>query len=251
MPLHHEDIGQVAAPALLLGGSLGTNLQMWEGQLPLADHMRLLPFDHRGHGGSPVPPGPYEIGNLGEDVLELMDALGLDRASYCGVSLGGMVGMWLGINAPDRIDRLVLICTSAHMPPRSMWQERTEAVRSAGSVEPIADPVLDRWLTPEFAQEHAELRDELRWMLVHTSPEGYASCCTAIERMDLRAELSQISAPTLVVSGSEDPSTPPEHQRLIADAIPGARHETVAPAAHLAVVEQPEQVNILMMEHLS
>lgn len=249
--LHHETVGPADAPALLLGGSLGTTLKMWEGQLPLAGSLRLVRFDHRGHGSSPVPPGPYEIADLGRDVLELMDALGVECCSYCGLSLGGMVGMWLGANAPERIERLVLLCTSAYMPPTSMWQERAETVLGAGSVEPVADGVVGRWLTPRFADGHPEVRAALRSMLVNTSPQGYAGCCGAIERMDLRPDLPRINAPTLVVSGSEDPSTPFEHQRLIAEAVSAARHESVGPAAHLAAVEQPEAINELILEHLS
>ncbi len=251
MTLHHRIEGSPDAPAVLLGPSLGTTLEMWDRQRPLCSRLRLVAFDHRGHGGSPVPEAPYEIADLGRDVLALMDALELDRGSYCGVSLGGMVGMWLGANAPDRIERLVLICTSAHMPPASAWQARAAAVREAGSVEPIADTVLERWLTPRFATAHPEVRDWLRTMLAGSSPDGYASCCGAIERMDLRPELPQIGAPTLVISGAEDLATPPEKQREIADAIPGARHEIVPSAAHVSVVEQPDTINNLILEHLT
>jgi 3-oxoadipate enol-lactonase len=180
-----------------------------------------------------------------------MDGLGIERASYCGLSIGGMVGMWLGANAPQRIDRLVLLCTAAYMPPASMWQERAETVLRAGSVEPLADGALQRWLTPEFAASHPDVRGELRSMLVNTSAEAYAACCGAIERMDLREELPRITAPTLVVSGSDDPSTPVEQQRAIVDAIPGARHDVVRPAAHLAAVEQPEAVNRLILGYLA
>ncbi len=249
--LGHEIRGPLGVPVLLLGGSLGTTLQMWDAQLPLADHLRLVRFDHRGHGGSPVPPGPYEIEDLGRDVLELMDSLGLERAHYCGLSIGGMVGMWLGANAPERIDRLVLLCTAPYMPPASMWQERARTVLEAGSAEPIADAVLERWLTSEFAADHRDVRATLREMLVGTSAEGYAACCGAIERMDLRRELPAIGAPTLVISGDRDPSTPVEQQELIAGAIPGARHEIVGPAAHLAAIEQADAVNRLILEHLS
>ena len=248
--LHHEITGPDDAVSVLMGGSLGTTLRMWDGQLPLAAHFRLVRFDHRGHGESPVPAGPYQIADLGRDVLELMDLLELERVSYCGLSLGGMVGMWLAANAPERIDRLVLLCTSAYMPPASMWQARAEAVRRAGSVEPIADGVAERWLTPAFAKADPDVARALRAMLANTPAEGYASCCEAIERMDLRADLTGIAAPTLVISGSEDPSTPPAHQRLIAEAVPGARHETVTPAAHAAAVEQPDKVNELILEHL-
>jgi 3-oxoadipate enol-lactonase len=233
-----------------MGGSLGTTLKMWDGQLPLGEHLRLVRHDHRGHGGSPVPPGPYEIADLGRDVLALMDSLGIARASYCGLSVGGMVGMWLGANAPERIERLVLVCTSAHMPPPSLWHERAAAVLEAGSTEVIADGVVERWLTPAFAAEHPEVGAGLRAMLTASDAAGYAACCGAIERMDLRNDLPRITAPTLVVSGSDDLATPPEKQELIAQAIPGARHETVGPAAHVAAVEQADAVNRLIGEHL-
>jgi 3-oxoadipate enol-lactonase len=248
--LHSEITGPADAPVLVMGGSLGTSLEMWDGQLALAERFRLVRLDHRGHGRSPVPPGPYEIEDLARDVLALLDALEIERASYGGLSIGGMVGMWLGANAPERIERLVLLCTSAHLPPASGWQERAAAVREAGTVEVIADAVVERWLTPGFAAEHPELRAELRAMLVATDPEGYAASCGAIERMDLRAELARISAPTLVISAADDPATPPEHQALIAGSIAGARLATVTPAAHLAAVERPEAVNELIAAHL-
>ena len=250
MTLHHEISGPGDAPVLLMGGSLGTTLQMWDGQLPLAESLRLVRFDHRGHGGSPVPPAPYEIADLGRDVLALMDRLGLERASYCGVSIGGMIGIWLGANAPGRIETLVLACTSAHMPPPSFWRDRAEAVLEAGSPEVVADGVVERWLTPAYAGEHPEVRAVLRARLAATDPAGYAACCGAIERMDLREHLPRVAVPTLVISGSDDQATPPDHQRLIAEAVPGARHEVVGPAAHLAPVEQPEAVNRLILEHV-
>jgi 3-oxoadipate enol-lactonase len=248
---HYEVAGPEDAPVLLMGGSLGTTLRMWDRQLPLAERLRLVRFDHRGHGASPVPPAPYEIADLGRDVLELMDTLGVGRASYCGLSIGGMAGMWLAAHAPERVDRLVLLCTSAHLPPASAWQERASAVLQAGSAEPIADTVVERWLTPGYAAEHPEVRAELRAMLVATDPDGYAGCCGAIERMDLRDDLGSIRAPTLVLSGSDDPATPPRHQRVVAEGIPGARLETVSPAAHIAAVEQAGRVNALILEHLA
>jgi 3-oxoadipate enol-lactonase len=248
--LYHEVAGSPDAPVLLMGGSLGTTLGMWEAQSPLAAELRVVQFDHRGHGRSPVPRGPYEIGDLGRDVLELMDVLGLGRVSYGGLSLGGMVGMWLASNAPERIDRLILMCTLPYMPPASAWRERAQTVRGAGSAEPIADAVLARWLTADFAERRPEVRATLRTMLVETSADGYAECCGAIERMDLRSDLQLIGAPTLVISGSDDPSTPADLMGAIAEAIPGARHETVGPAAHLAAVEQADTVNELILEHL-
>jgi 3-oxoadipate enol-lactonase len=223
---------------------------MWDLQLPLAERFRLVRFDHRGHGGSLVPPGPYEIADFGRDVLALTDELGLERFSYCGLSIGGMVGMWLGIHAPERIERLVLVCTSAYMPPASVWQERAHTVLAAGSTEPIADAVVGRWLTPGFAAARPEVRADLRAMLVASPPEGYAWCCGAIERMDQRAELRRVAAPTLIISGSGDAATPVAMQDEIVAAVPRARHEVVGPAAHIAAVEQPEAINQLIEEHL-
>lgn len=249
--LHHEAEGPADAPVVLLGSSLGTNLEVWDAQVPaLAARLRVVRFDHRGHGRSPVPPGPYEIADLGGDVLALMDRLGVERAHFCGLSIGAMVGMWLGIHAPERLDRLVLMCTAAHLPPPAAWAERARAVLAAGTPEPVADSVVDRWLTPAFAREHPAMRRRLRNMLVSQSAEGYAACCGAIERMDLRGDLPRVTAPTLVVSGADDPASAPEHQALIANAIPGARLEVVADAAHLAAMQQPQVVNALILDHL-
>jgi len=242
---HHEVTGD--GPTVVMGSSLGTSLHMWDGQLPLAQRFRLVRYDHRGHGESPAPPGPYEIADLASDVLEL----GLGPTHYVGLSIGAMIGMWLAANAPERIDRLILICTSAQLGPPRMWQERAAKVLEAGSTEPVADPVVARWLTPAFAAGHPDARAKLRAMLTSADPAGYAACCGAIERMDLRADLGRITAPTLVISGADDLATPVEHQRLIAEAIPGARHEILSPAAHVAAVEQADAVNRLIEEHLS
>jgi 3-oxoadipate enol-lactonase len=249
--LYHEIAGPEEGPVLLLGGSLGTDLSMWDGQLPLASRWRLVRFDHRGHGRSPAPFGCCTITDLGLDVLKLMDALGLERASFGGLSLGGMVGIWLAANAPDRIDRLVLLCTAAWMPTAPAYAERAVAVRAAGSTAPIADGVLERWLTPPFAAAHPEIRARLRAMLAATTAEGYAGCCEAIAAMDLRDDLGRIAVPTLVISGEDDPATPVELQAEIAAAIPGARHEVIPSAAHLAAVEQPERASQLIGEHLT
>jgi len=249
--LHHHADGPRGAPVVVLGSSLGTAAEMWRPQLPaLAARLRVIRYDHRGHGGSPVDDRPCEIADLGRDVLALLDRLGIERASFGGFSLGGMVAIWLGANASDRVDRLVLCCTAAHMPPASAWAERAAAVRAAGTTEVVADAVVARWLTPGFAERRPDLVEWLRGMLVATPAAGYAACCGAIERMDMRADLERIAAPTLVVSAAEDPATPPEHQRRLAAGIRGARLEPIAGAAHLAGVERTEQVNRLMLEHL-
>jgi 3-oxoadipate enol-lactonase len=248
--LYHELAGSPDAPPLLLGGSLGTDLGMWDGQLELAERFHLVRFDHRGHGGSPAPPGPYAIPDLGRDVIALMDTLDLVRASFCGLSIGGMVGMWLAAEAPERIDRLILLCTTARMPNGAAYAERAAFVREAGDTAPIADAVVARWLTPGYAAAHPPECARLEAMLLATSAEGYAGCCEAIAGMDLSARLPRIIAPTLIISGADDPATPPALQAKIAEAVPGARHEIVGPAAHLASVEQPALVNQLIGEFL-
>jgi 3-oxoadipate enol-lactonase len=249
--LHHVEDGPRDGPPLLLGGSLGTDAAMWDDQAPLlAATYRVIRFDHRGHGASPVPPGPYAIEDLGRDVLALLDRLGLERVAYGGLSIGGMVGMWLAANAPERVDRLMLLCTSAHLPPASAWQERAAAVLEAGTVAAVADTVLARWLTPDYAASHPEVAARLRAMLAAQPPEGYAGCCHAIGSMDLRASLARIAAPTLVIAGAQDPATPPDHGRAIAAGIAGARLEVLSPAAHLANVERADAVTALMADHL-
>ncbi len=249
--LHHETAGAGEATPLLLGGSLGTTLAMWAPQLePLAQRRRVIRFDHRGHGGSPVPPGPYGIEDLGADVLALLDSLGIERACYCGLSIGGMVGMWLAANAPQRIDRLILICTSAHLPPRAGWADRAASVRSAGSPEVVADAVLERWFTADFAEHNPGVIARYRAMIAATPAEGYACCCEVIGALDLRRDLPRITAPTLVVAGAQDPATPPVHGREIAGLIPAAALRVVDDAAHLANVQQAAAVNRLIIDHL-
>ena len=248
--LYHLIDGPEDAPALLLGPSLGTSTDVWDRNIgPLAERFRVIRYDHRGEGRSPEPPGPYAMDDLGRDVLALMDRLWIDRAHVGGVSLGGMIAMWMAAYAPDRVDRIVPMCTSAHMPD-APWAERAAAVREAGSTEPIADGVVRNWLTPGYAEEHPEDRAWLRRLLVASPAEGYALCCEAIERMDLRDDLPSIQAPTLVISATDDPSTPPEHQRTIAGLIPGARLEVIKDAAHLANVQHAGTANQLIIDHL-
>jgi 3-oxoadipate enol-lactonase len=239
------------APVLLLGGSLGTTLDMWDPQVPaLSTSHRVIRFEHRGHGSSPVPTGPYTIDELGQDVVTMLDRLALPRVSYCGLSIGGMVGQWLAINAPERIDRLILLCTAAYLPPASDWRARAATVREAGTPEIVADAVLGRWFTPAYASSHHDIVSRYRAMICGVDPEGYAGCCEAIADMDLRAGLAGITAPTLVVAGRQDPSIPSKHGEAIASAIPGARIEILDPGAHLASVERADAVTALIAEHL-
>jgi 3-oxoadipate enol-lactonase len=249
--LNYATAGPEDAPTLLLGGSLGTTLAMWDPQVPdLSRARRVIRFEHRGHGGSPVPRGPYSIDELGADVLALMDRLGIERASYCGLSIGGMVGQWLGINAPGRIEKLILICTSAHLPQGASYRDRAAAVREAGTPAVVADAVLSRWFTEPYTQRHPEVVARYRAMISAIDPEGYAGCCEAIAAMDLREGLDRISAPTLVIAGGQDPAIPPEQGQAIADAVAGAAFHVLDPGAHLASVERAADVTWLIAAHL-
>ena len=235
---------------LILGSSVGTTSEMFDANAAeLEARTRLLRYDHRGHGSQPIPDGEWEIADFGRDVLALMDR-SIERAAVGGVSLGGMVAMWLGANAPERVERLVLACTAAAFDDPAMWEDRARTVRSAGTTEVIADAVVARWLTPAFAERHPEIRARLRALLVGSPPEGYARSCEAIGRMDQRADLARISAPTLVIGAADDPATPLQHQEEIAARISGARLEVLEDAAHLANVEQPEAFDRLVLAHL-
>jgi 3-oxoadipate enol-lactonase len=242
--------GPQDAPVLVLGNSLGSTRDVWEPQLAaLGEHFRLLRYEHRGHGGSPAPPGPYTIAELGADVLRLLDDSGIEHASYCGVSLGGMIGMWLAMNAPGRIDALALCCTSARFPDTGLWVQRAATVRGDG-LPSISAQVVSRWFTPGFAARFPSVPAAFAATLDGVDPEGYAGCCEAIAGMDLRAGLPRISAPTLVICGSEDPSTPPWHGAVIARRIAGSRLLVIRGAAHLANVSAPGEVTAALRAHL-
>lgn len=249
--LRYELDGPPGAPVVLLANSLGTTVDLWADQLPaLAARFRVLRYDSRGHGGSAVPPGPYSIEELGADAVALLDALGIERASVCGVSLGGMVAMWVAANAPERVERLALCCTSAYLGPPEAWAERAAAVRAGGPAA-VADAVLARWLTPAFRERHPEATERVRAMLLATPAEGYAACCEAIAAMDQREAIGAVAAPTLVVVGADDPATPPEHGEEIARRIAGSSLVVVPDAAHLANVEQAALVTAELVAHLT
>ena len=248
MTLHYRLDGPHGAPPLLLCNSLGTTLEMWDPQVPeLTTQFQLVRYDQRGHGRSPVPRGPYSIEDLGRDALDLLDDLGIDRTSFCGLSIGGMVGMWLASEAPERIDRLVLCSSAPSLPPREQWLERAATVRANG-VSAIADAAIDRWFTPLAPDS---LRDSFRTMLVETPAEGYAACCEALAGLDLSGRLAAIEAPTLVVTGEGDPVAPPETGEKLAASIPGARHVTVAGARHISNAEQPSTFTQHVLAHLT
>jgi 3-oxoadipate enol-lactonase/4-carboxymuconolactone decarboxylase len=233
---------------------------MWTPCLaPLLEQFRVIRIDTRGHGRSPAAgdtatagctaDASCTIGELGRDALGVLDELGIRRAHVAGLSLGGMVAMWLASHHPDRVARLVLICTSAYLPPAAGWLDRATTVRAQGPGA-ITAPVVARWLTPELAARDPELVASLHSMIAGTDAQSYAQCCDAIAAMDLRPDLPRIAAPTLVLAGSRDPATPPEHAQAIALGIPGARVGVLDPAAHLATAEQPATIARAMLDHL-
>ncbi|MGI9482620.1 MAG: 3-oxoadipate enol-lactonase [Hyphomicrobiales bacterium] len=241
--IHYQFDGPETAPVLLMSNSLGTNLGMWDDQISaFTPEFHILRYDKRGHGQTSAPEGEYTLDQLGGDVLALLDTLQLEKVYFCGLSIGGMTGQWLGRNAADRLHKLVLSNTSAHMAPKDMWDERIKAVLKGG-MEPMVDTVTSRWFTPEFIANEPERVAKVQEMILTTPPAGYAGCSAAIRDMDQRDGISNITVPTLVISGDKDPATPPKHGRLIADTIAGARYVEIAGAAHLANIEQTETFN--------
>ncbi|MDQ1664046.1 MAG: 3-oxoadipate enol-lactonase [Actinomycetota bacterium] len=248
--LRHDIHGSESAPVLVLAPSVGTLPEMWDPQLAaFAREFRVVRIAHRGHDEIDVPPGPYSLDDLGGDVLALLDSLGVDRFSWCGLSLGGMVGMWLAAHAPERVDRLAVCCTSAHLPPAQGWLDRAAKVRASG-MSAVADAVVPRWFTPEFLAKRPGAVDRCRSMLLSVPAEGYAGCCEAIAAMDLRPLLASIQAPTLVLAGAQDLPTPLPHAETITSLVPGATLVVVEDAAHLATVQQPERCTEVLLNHL-
>ncbi|MFD3943755.1 3-oxoadipate enol-lactonase [Streptomyces sp. NPDC058579] len=244
--LHHRAEGPATAPVLILGPSLGTSTALWDAVAPeLSATHRVVRWDLPGHCGSPaslIGPGAT-VADLARLVLDLADALGADRFSYAGVSLGGAIGLHLAAHHPDRVERLAVVCSSAHFGGSAPWRERAATVRREG-LDALAAGADARWFTPGFTVPEL-VADHRR-----ADPEAYAACCDALAAFDLRDRLAAITAPTLVLAGREDPATPPAHAREIADAIPGAALTEIPGASHLAPAERPEAVLAALRGHL-
>lgn len=241
-PVHYELSGAPDAPVLVFSNSLGTTLSLWSAQEEaLRPHFRILRYDTRGHGASVHGPGPYTLEQLGNDVLALTAALDIERFHFCGISMGGLIGQWLGIHAADRVQRLVLCNTAAKIGTAQAWQERAALVRREG-MEPVAATTASRWFTQAYVEQHPEKVTPWIDSLRGTDPEGYAACCEALSQADLREDIRRITAPTLVLTGSDDPVTTPADADFIAARVHGAQRVDL-PASHLSNLEAPVKFN--------
>jgi len=240
--------GPTDAPVVVLSHALGATRGMWDAQVPaLAERFRVVRYDGRGHGTSPAPAGPYTIDDLVDDVLALLDRLGAERAHVAGISLGGMVGMRLAAREPSRVHRLAVLSSSARTEPQGFLDRAAQA--RAGGTAQFAPTVVSRWLTPGYAAEHPELVARLEAMVAGADDQGYAACCEVVAGIDLRADLGRITAPTLVLSGAQDPALPPPHQEAIAAGIDGAEWTTLSPGAHLTNLERAPEVTAALLRH--
>jgi 3-oxoadipate enol-lactonase len=243
--------GPANGPVLLLANPLGGTLALWDrvvGALSRDHHV--VRFDLRGHGRTPASPGPYEVADLGRDLLGVIDSVGALRAAICGISIGAMGALWLAAHAPERVDRLVLCCGAARIGTPSGWAERAALVRTAG-MDTVAEGVAGRWVTPGWAAAHPEQMARLRAMVASTDPGAYAEWCLGLGRADLSPELGAVEAPTLVIGGSDDPVVPPADLRALADGIADARLEIIPGAAHSPSLEQPTVMSDLLLSHLA
>lgn len=233
-----EVSGSDSAPALMLSNSLGTNIHMWDDQVDeWARQFRVIRYDRRGHGGSDAPAGPYSMERFGRDVLSVLDALGVERTHWCGLSMGGMVGQWLGANAPDRIGKLILSNTNYYYDDKKPWDDRIRFLQN-NPLEKLVDPNMERWFTAGFRAKAPQAIDRMKEIFLSSDKQGYMACCGAIRDMDFRASNASITAPTLVIVGAQDPATPPARGEDIARQIPGATVVSID-ASHISNVEQP------------
>ena len=245
--------GDAAAPALVLSNSLGTTLEMWAPQVEaFAQSQRVIRYDTRGHGGSIVTPGPYTIADLGQDLLAILDALHVPRAAFCGVSMGGHTGLWLGVHAGDRLQALAVCNSAARIGTVQGWTERALAVRQGGSqgTQALADSAPGRWFTPDFVRAHPDRVREIQAVLAATSPEGYAACCEALAHSDLRADLGRITVPSLLIAGAFDPVTTVADAHAMQAAIVHARID-VLQASHLSNLEVPQMFTSAVLQFLA
>jgi len=238
--IHYELTGPEKAPVLVFSNSLGTNLGLWDAQVAdMAKKFRVLRYDKRGHGESSAPPGPYSIEMLGRDVVALLDFLHVDKVDFCGLSIGGQTGMWLSVNAPERLKKSILCNTAAKLGTLEMWNERIAMVRKAG-MKPMAAMVIERWFTAGFRAKQPPEVAAIQRVLENANVEGYLGCCAAVRDFDFREKLREICVPTLVISGAHDPAATAADGRWVVEQIPGARYVELD-AAHLSNIEARER----------
>ncbi len=248
-PLHVEVSGAESAPALMLSNSLGTTLNMWDQQVDAwSQHFRVIRYDRRGHGGSGAPAGPYSMERFGRDVIAVLDALKVKKTNWCGLSMGGMVGQWLGAYAPDRVERLVLSNTNSYYADKAPWNDRIRFLQNNG-LGKLVDPNMERWFTAGFRQSAPEVLARMKEIFLTTNRAGYIACCEAIRDMDFRTSNPSIKVPTLVIVGAQDPATPPSAGEAIANQIPGAKLVSLD-AAHIANMEQPKLYTETVLDFL-
>ncbi|MBD9576913.1 3-oxoadipate enol-lactonase [Pseudomonas sp. PDM23] len=242
--------GPAERPLLVLSNSIGTDLHLWDGQVAaLSEHFRVLRYDARGHGASSVPAGPYSLARLGEDVIELLDSLGVQRAHFLGLSLGGFVGQWLALKAPQRIERLVLANTSAWLGPQEQWDARIADVLAAEDLQGTAATFLANWFPPAWLDSRRPEMEPFRATLLATNRHGLAGSFAAVQETDLRSALRNVRLSTLVIAGQFDTVTAADHSELIAQAIPGARL-FMLPAVHLSNIEFPREFEGAVLDFL-
>ena len=230
--------GRDGGPTLMLSNSLGCTMRMWEPQMPaLSKLFRVIRYDRRGHGKSGISHGPYSMERFGRDAIAILDDLNIEKAHWCGLSMGGMVGQWLGANAPKRFDKIILCNTSCYYPDPTNWNNRIKAVKDGG-IASVADAVIASWLTADFREREPQIAANIKAMLTASPVEGYIACCQALSTLDQRALLPKISNPTLVIAGRHDMATPVAAGEYIRSQIPGAQL-TILDAAHISNVEQP------------
>ncbi|MEE7548664.1 3-oxoadipate enol-lactonase [Xanthomonas sp. Kuri4-1] len=247
--VHYRLDGTEGRPWLTFCNSLGTDLHMWDEQVEaLAPHYRLLRYDRRGHGDSGVPAGPYRVDDLGADVLALWQALGIERSHFCGLSIGGLTGQWLGLHAGARLDRLVVSATAQKIGTAESWQARIAQVQAEG-LTALAEATVQRWFTPAFAEQHPQRLDNIVAEFVSTSPEGYVACCQAVADADFRDRLGAVTVPVLAIAGEDDPVCPPGDLRDLAYAVEHGRYAHV-PGRHICNVESAQAFNRLLLDFL-
>jgi len=247
--LYYELAGSEDKPWLVLSNSLGTTLHMWDDVLPrLAAQFRILRYDMRGHGLSSVPPRPYSLADLGNDLLSLLDELSIARCHFCGISISGLLGMCLGIHAPHRVERLILANTAPRIGTEARWNDRIARVLRDGTAS-IADAGMERWFTPDFRERAPQRVAEMRAMMSAISSEGYAGCCAALRDTDQTADVHRILTPTLIVSGTFDPGTTAADGKALAQRIRGSQYVEL-PTAHLSPVEAPEEFGSAVLDFL-